>query len=306
MQLITDKVWDHICKRAKANKNRYVAVAYLGKNASKYLPLAAGDVLVIDASETCIRSGATNPLEIEKYIKKGVELFSYANLHAKVFVFGNIALIGSANVSENSSMVLIECMVECKSTKMVSSARGFVRSLMLEPLSPEYVEYLKTIYNPAKTKDMKKSKISRKGKDNSLWVQRLDEYEFTDAEQEAYEIGEEKAKNRISNAVKYKIKGVRYKNDTTLAKQVNIGDIIIWLYKGNAYPPSRVIGLEKSVADGSMVVLLEVPKNPRTIKEKDFINKMEEYGYNRKFRKFQKLDQKNMILGIWTNVHRNI
>lgn len=305
MQLITDKVWEHISRRAKENTNRYVAVAYLGKNASKYLRLESGDVLVVDASENCIRSGSTNPIEIEKYIKNGVELYSYENLHAKAFVFGAFALIGSANVSGNSANVLTECIVEFKNAETVSATRGFVRSLMLEPLSPEYVKYLKTIYKPPKIKGNKKSKLTRKPKGNSLWVQKLHEYDYTEAEQEAYDIGEEKVINQVTDTEKYQIDSVRYKNNTTLAKEAKVGDIIVRLYEGYAYPPSRILGFEKSKADESTVILLEEPVNPKTIKELRFIKKMEECGYNRKFRQFHKPEQKNLILGIWTNVHKN-
>ncbi len=305
MRLITEKVWGHISKRAKENKNRFVAVAYLGKNASNYLPLGAGDVLVIDASENCIRSGSTNPLEIEKYIKGGVEVFSYENLHAKVFVFGNLALVGSANISENSAKALTECMVEFKNSETVSFARGFVRSLMLEPLSPEYVKYLRTIYKPPEVESKGKRNLTRKSRSNSLWVQKLHEYNFTDTELKAYESGEEKVINQITNTEKYKIEGIMYKNNTTLAKEAKIGDIVIGLYKGYAYPPSRILSFEKSEVDESTVVLLEAQVNPKTIEESRFIKILENYGYNKKFRKFHKPEQKNAILGIWANAHKN-
>ena len=304
MQLITEKVWKHISSRANANKNRYVAVAYLGKNASKYLHLGLGDVLVVDASENNIRSGNTNPYEIEKYIKNGVELFSYENLHAKVFVFGSFALIGSANVSGNSANILTECMVEFKNPETVSSARGFIRSLAVEPLSPEYVKYLKTIYNPPKIKGKKKNKSIKKPIDSSLWVQKLHEYEFTESEQEAYDIGEEKVISQISDSEKYQIDSIRYKNSTTLAKEARIGDLVIRLYEGYVYPPSRILGFEKSEVDESTVILIEEPVNPKTIKVSRFIKKMDEYGYNRKFRRFNKPDQRNLILGIWSSVHK--
>lgn len=305
MQLITEKVWEHISSRAIANKNRYVAVAYLGKNASKYLRLGLGDVLVVDASESNVRSGNTNPYEIEKYIKNGVELFSYENLHAKVFVFGGLALIGSANVSGNSANTLTECMVEFKNAETVSSARGFIRSLAVEPLSPEYVKYLKTIYNPPKIKGAKKKKSIKKTVGNSLWVQKLHEYDFTESEQEAYDIGEEKVKSQITDSEKYQIDSIRYKNRDTLAKEAKIGDLVIRLYQGYVYPPSRILGFKKSEDDESTVVLLEEPVNPKTIKESRFIKKMDEYGYNQKFRRFNKPEQRNTILGIWSSVHKN-
>ena len=303
MQLITNKVWNHIGKCAKENKNRYVAVAYLATNASKYLHLEFGDVLVVDASESNIRSGATNPFEIDKYILNGVELYSYEKLHAKVFVFGNMALIGSANVSDNSATELTECMVEFKNPSTVSAARGFVRSLAVEPLSPEYVKYLKTIYKPPKSKNKINNKSSRKMGSNCLWVQKIHYYENTMAEQEAYDIGKEKVINLLADSKKYQIDCVIYKNKTTLAKDAKVGDIIIRVYEGYVYPPSRILGFEKSEIDNSIIILIEEPVNPNTIKESRFIAKMQEHGYKTKFRKFCNPEQKNAILGTWTNVH---
>ncbi len=305
MQLITDDVWEYISKCAKQNKNRCVAVAYLGTNASKYLRLGSGDVLVVDASENSIRSGNTNPLEIAQYLKDGVHVYSYENLHAKVFVFGNVALVGSANVSGNAAKVLTECMVEIKNLATVSAARGFVRSLALEPLSPEYVKHLIEIYLPPKFNAQKKSKSAENLLGTCLWIQEIHDYEYTETEQAAHDRGEKKAVKLLTDAKYYQVDSLRYKNKSTLSKKARVGDMIVRVLNDNVYPPSRIFGFERSKEDQSTIVIIEEPVNPRIIKVSRFILALKKNQINKVFRAFSKAGQKNIIFGLWTSFHKS-
>jgi phosphatidylserine/phosphatidylglycerophosphate/cardiolipin synthase-like enzyme len=56
----------------------------------------------VDASEAAVQAGQTCPASLSSMLKRGVQVFSREGLHAKVFVFGTTAYIGSANVSGNS------------------------------------------------------------------------------------------------------------------------------------------------------------------------------------------------------------
>ena len=104
-ELITDRVWAAITEAARNTKTpAYVAVAYFGNGASKLLPLRKGSRLVVDASEHAVKSGQTSPAELLKLHRKGVKVYSIENLHAKVFVFGRTAFVGSANVSQRSNL----------------------------------------------------------------------------------------------------------------------------------------------------------------------------------------------------------
>lgn len=62
-------IWSQISSLARRAKHRYVAVAYLGKRASRLLPLKEGDVLVVDIRAETVRGGQVNPFEVERYIK---------------------------------------------------------------------------------------------------------------------------------------------------------------------------------------------------------------------------------------------
>jgi len=55
-------LWTNIRELAKKSQYRQVAVAYIGKEASKMLPLQKGDVLIIsDLSKTSVKNGLVSP-----------------------------------------------------------------------------------------------------------------------------------------------------------------------------------------------------------------------------------------------------
>src|ERR1019366_9999502 len=97
---VSDNIWPQLTTAVRDSRQRCaVAVAYFGKGASNLLPLAQGSRLVVDASERAVASGQTCPADLFKLLKRGVTIYSVPNLHAKVFVLGRAAYIGSANVS---------------------------------------------------------------------------------------------------------------------------------------------------------------------------------------------------------------
>jgi hypothetical protein len=103
-----------------------VAVPFLGKAAAKLLPLQEGSVLVTRMNITAVRQGLVDPREVFKLIRCGVNVYDCANLHAKVYVFGARAVVGSANVSTTSAQGMIEACYETTDKTAVASARAFV------------------------------------------------------------------------------------------------------------------------------------------------------------------------------------
>src|SRR5262249_36005570 len=121
ISFLTDTTWKRLTKLAWQTTSAKVAVAYLCQGASKLLPLKSGSVLVVDLSKAAVRSGQACPQEVIKLLRKGVEVHSCSNLHAKVFAFGRRAIIGSTNVSRNSEHALIEAAVETTEPEVVRS-----------------------------------------------------------------------------------------------------------------------------------------------------------------------------------------
>lgn len=150
-QFLTEGVWSEITKSVKASTLRaHVAVAYLGKGGSKQLPLKRGSALVVNACEAVVKSGQTDPSELLKLQRRGVRVFSIANLHAKVFVLGRVAYIGSTNVSKVSANHLLESAVRITDPEVIRSVRKFVKGLSLNELGPQQLKALKKIYHPPK------------------------------------------------------------------------------------------------------------------------------------------------------------
>lgn len=147
---ISEGIWSELTKAAKACRGQaLVAVAYFGKGAAKLLPLPKRSWLVVDASKANVKRGATCPADLLKLHKTGVRVFHAPNLHAKVYVFGKAAFIGSANVSKHSS-TLTEALVRTTDRKVTAAARQFVSGLCLQAMGPRELEKLASLYREPK------------------------------------------------------------------------------------------------------------------------------------------------------------
>lgn len=159
---ITAGLWPEITGAARASSaDCSAAVAYFGKGAARLLPLPEGSRLVVDASEGAVKSGQTCPADLLAMVRRGVRVFSVPNLHAKVFVLGSVAFIGSANVSRRSAGTLIEAALRTREPSTVEAARRFVRDHCLHELTPEMLKRLAKIYRPPRL-DGGKRRSSRK------------------------------------------------------------------------------------------------------------------------------------------------
>lgn len=148
-EFITKDIWPQLTKAVSGSGQACaVAVAYFGKGASKLLPLAKGSRLVVDASERSVASGQTCPEDLRKLVKRGVRVYSLPNLHAKVFVLGRAAYIGSANVSNRSASQLVEAVIRTTETSAVRAARKFVHDQCLRELTPTFLKQLAKLYRP--------------------------------------------------------------------------------------------------------------------------------------------------------------
>src|SRR4051812_20385958 len=85
-------LWPSVKKLAGLCRGpRTIVSAYLGSAASRILPLRRGDVLLCALSLGNCRAGNVYPSEIRALLRRGVKVYAQANLHAKVYVFGDVA-----------------------------------------------------------------------------------------------------------------------------------------------------------------------------------------------------------------------
>jgi hypothetical protein len=134
----------------KAKQPSHVAVAYFGALGPTLLPLKAGSTLVVDASVGVVGAGMTNPYALDLMLKRGVNVFSVRNLHAKVFAFDKSGFIGSTNVSSSSANVLVEASFRTTLQADIAAIRKFVTGLAINQLDAKRLAALKTIYKPPK------------------------------------------------------------------------------------------------------------------------------------------------------------
>lgn len=148
-RLISPRVWPELSRAVRASRGPSdVAVAYFGTGAAKLLPLTSESNLVVDASLHSVSKGQTNPNDLIAMTKRGVRVYSVTNLHAKVYVIGRFAFIGSANVSNHSASSLVETVLCTSDRKIVNESREFVLGLCYDELTPTRLRKLKAIYRP--------------------------------------------------------------------------------------------------------------------------------------------------------------
>ncbi len=208
-QFITRGVWKSITASAKAaRKPALVAVAYFGQGASKLMPLPAGSRLVIDASEGAVKSGQTHPADLIRLQKRGVVIYSYPLLHAKVYAFDGFAFVGSANASNRSAGTLREAVVKTSDQAVVRSARAFVRDLCRDELSPGRLDRMQKMYRPPRipggSKETRKAS-SRKAASGlpRLFLAQLELKDLPEGSEAASEKGMKIAKARRNHGRSY-------------------------------------------------------------------------------------------------------
>lgn len=276
MSLLTTSVWARITSLARKSESAKVSVAYFGQGASRLLPLKPGSVLVVDLSQSAVRSGRTCPQEIIKLIRKGVEVHSCSNLHAKVFTFGRRAIIGSMNVSRNSEQTLIEAGVETTDPDVVRSCKVFVDSLRGEHIDLDYARRLATIYKPPKFSGggVKTATPSHP----PFWLVPLETSEWEDADIEVFEKNEQAATKKLKDQERFQLDCYVWPG-AGFRRPLHVGELVLQAIKDASKkimlsPAARVILIRRYKAEGEdrMMVFLRSPKvrrkNLRDVKDK--------------------------------------
>lgn len=277
MQLLGENVWKTITKCARKSRHRYVAVSYLGRGAHKLLPLRKGDSLVVDMSESTVKAGLTDPNEVGKYLAKNVEVYSCSNLHAKVYVFDNTIIIGSANASQNSQRNLIEAGLLSTDREIATRTREFIELLQVEEVTPEYVKWCKKIYNPPKIYGNAKRKHKKViPLHPPLWLLSVTEDIDRSPEAEKHcKREEKKAKRKIRK--KYEVTSLRWTRGAKdrFTQKAKEGDMLIEIWEKWAYPPERIITSSRRT---DKFFHLETQKNPQKIHLDTFKNRIKSVG----------------------------
>lgn len=148
--LFNDTLWSELNDRIPKAKTVRAAVAYFATGASTILPLRKGDKLVVDMSLRTVRAGTTDPREVRKLLRRGVQVFSRASLHAKFFIIDRVVVAGSANISGNARDKRDEAAVLTDDGAAVRRAMATFEQLCTEPVRKGYLDKCIAEYRPPK------------------------------------------------------------------------------------------------------------------------------------------------------------
>jgi hypothetical protein len=227
--LVTQDIWPQLTKVARsARQPCAVAVAYFGAGASRLLPLPKNSRLVVDASERAIASGQTCPADLIKLVKRGVRAYNVPNLHAKVFVLGRAAYIGSANASNRSASQLVEAVVRTTETDTVRSARQFVRELCLHELTPAVLKHLAKLYRPphvpgGQPRKLNNKEVSIRPALPRLLLGQLRLVDWSEREQAFHDTALAVAKRRREHPRSFELDSFRYSGKCAYRR----GDVVV-------------------------------------------------------------------------------
>lgn len=243
----------------------FIAVPFIGKGASKLLPLKSGSVLVTRIDEASVRQGLVDPTEIVKFIQQGVEVHLCSNLHAKVYVFGRRAVVGSANISK-SSLSLMEAAFEATDSAAVSAAKRFVLDLCADIVGEEYARSLIPLYPGERTYGPGKPREGKAEAQHSrLFVAPVTSQDWTDEVNAVHRRTRADAEKLISDRKKARLEAIWFED--RVWQKLSEGDRLVARWpNGRGFvldPPSRIVRIEKMGSDA--IIYLERPQRLKTV-----------------------------------------
>jgi len=126
-KLVSSGLWAEVSKWAKLSRRRSAAVAYAtNENGIRF---GKGDLLIVNASDQSIATGQTSVKLLQTAFHHGADVFSCPNLHAKVLLLDEIAVVGSANLSASSRDTLIEAGLVTDHPRTVGMVAAFLKQL---------------------------------------------------------------------------------------------------------------------------------------------------------------------------------
>lgn len=124
LRVMSEGLWAEPRRLAKKNSPRLAAVAYV--TSDEQVEFGKGDTLICDATDAAIKSGQTSSAVLRRAPDRGARLFSSPGLHAKVFLLGCVAVVGSANLSLTSVTGLDDAALVTDDVRATSGARFLI------------------------------------------------------------------------------------------------------------------------------------------------------------------------------------
>jgi hypothetical protein len=216
LTFLSNDIWPRLRKLARSRgRQAVVAVPFLGTGAANRLALRRGDVLVTKFDAASVRSGLVSPHEIVKFIKRGVEVHSVVNLHAKVYVFGRTAIVASANVSASSETQLIEAGCVFDAPSVVAQCRNFVLALRGEVVELKFARSQVSFWRPPRSPYRRKPIRSRSNviEQAPLVAVSLQELDYDESDTRAADVALHTARRRLADHNRFRVDDFRWTGD---------------------------------------------------------------------------------------------
>jgi hypothetical protein len=212
--LANEDTW-HQLKAISRNRNHplYVAVPFLGSGGGKLVHLKRGDVLVVALTLANARNGTVCPAEIQRLQSKGVRVFLWDRLHAKVLLCGGKAIVGSANLSHGSVARLDEAAILTTDSSVVKYVRAWFKQRMSELITPKWLDVCAGVYKPPKSSFGPRVMSTKHATEEALWLLGVQPTKYPEDEAGVVESGTAQAKRRLSDPQNSKVESIRFPGD---------------------------------------------------------------------------------------------
>jgi hypothetical protein len=245
-------LWGELRARIPKAASVQAAVAYFGAGGSTLLPLRRGDRLVVDMSARSVRAGSTDPREVKKLLRRGVEVFSRDTLHAKFFVLDRVVIAGSSNISKHARDVLDEAAVMSDDPAVVARASIVFEHLSNEPVGDEYLRWCLKEYRPPRFVGRTQLATRRPARSPQakLWIIGGLSYtgELPAEEQPKAQRLVERAMRQRPNDESFEVESINYPGPEPFFRALRpMKDWVIQCVRHRSgfdvFPPSRVLGV---------------------------------------------------------------
>lgn len=145
IEFLSDSIWQRISILSRKATDRKVIVPYL--STGQLITFYDGDILITNATNGSIKSGQTDAKILEKAYRSGCKVYSNSNLHAKIYLFDHIAIVGSNNISRNSELNLIESAILTDHPTIISGVTQMINQLvvMSDKVDKNFISRIKKI-----------------------------------------------------------------------------------------------------------------------------------------------------------------
>ncbi|OQB80137.1 MAG: hypothetical protein BWX88_04644 [Planctomycetes bacterium ADurb.Bin126] len=227
-----DDLWNAVQTHVERAKHVSAAIAYLGQNGTKLLPLKRGDRLVVDMSFSAVTQGVTDPREVRKFVRRGVKVFTRTSLHAKFLVLDKTVIVGSANASMNSRRGLDEAGIITTDPAAVRKAMNFFENLCTEPVRERYLKECVKAYRPPKFKPAvvagRRTKRQPRIAQAKLWfIGGVQQVELSEQEAKSMARVERRAEKKLKNPDKTSVAWVRFGRRPKYLDSIRTGDWVV-------------------------------------------------------------------------------